>query len=75
MDKISNERRFLRKIVALLVVFLVLFSEAGMALKYGVSYASSGINNGEYVEFNAYLIDNAHEATYKLNSVFNKAFK
>lgn len=68
MNKVSSKSRVFSKIIALLVVFLVLFSEAGMALKYGVSYASSGGNNGKYVEFDAYLIDNAHEATYKIDS-------
>ncbi len=68
MNNISSKSRVFSKIIALLVIFLILLSEAGMTLKYGVSYASSRVNNGKYIEFDACLINNAHEAIYKVDS-------
>lgn len=68
MNRLDIKSQFCNKIISLIIVFLLLFSEVGFALKYGISYASSNQNVSKYVDFNASFIGDAHDIVYKLDS-------
>lgn len=68
MSNLSNKVKICNKIISLLIIFLVLFSEMGIMLKYSVSYAIDTVNNNKHIDFNACFVDNAGETTYIIDS-------
>ena len=69
-------KKSIEKIVAMLIVFMMLFSDFGIIGKYGISYATEAINNtdNKNILLDSYFKDKAHEASFDLSKEDSKLF-